>query len=105
MNKTIILFTIASLLDFHSTIIQSPSSEENPILRGIWEQSTFGFITMLFVLYGIIIWILRSSKERVNKKLFPLILLVVVGISIFKIIIALTNYGLAPYWMTSWFIY
>jgi len=105
MKLTIILFTIANLLDFHSTIIQDPSAEENPIIRNIWEQGDIYFAIAAFVIYGIIIAIIRWSKRNVNKNLFPLILITIFILSIFKIIIALTNYGIMPYFITSWLVY
>jgi Mg/Co/Ni transporter MgtE len=99
----LILYTVfAFLLDFVSTIILGNYRlEENDIIRYIWQH--FGiigfFLTCLLSCFAFIAIIVNGWVRGYKKT----ITITVVLLMTFKIIIALTNLGIAPYWLTAWY--
>lgn len=98
----VILF--AFVLDFMSTVILTPSMEENMLIRFFWERyGWFGLMTVN-VFFGIAVFLIwdtcRLWLRKIAMNIISVSLLVLMG---FKILIALTNYGLVPYYLTSWF--
>lgn len=100
---TIALWWIAVILDHWSTVILSWRSEENPVVKYIWkEYGDLGFtvFNLLFAaIFSLIIY--QSRKLYLFKVVFSAALILIS----FKIVIALTNFGLIPYAFTAWFSY
>jgi hypothetical protein len=101
--KLIIFWWIAVILDYYSTIILTWHSEENPYVQYIWKNyGDFGF-TVFNILGGIFVsliiyWVRNIKGRNIIYTAFAVLVL-------FKILIALTNLGIAPYSWTSWFQY
>ena len=92
---------LAFLLDFISTIIQSPSAEENPIVRGIWESfGWFGVFYFDLLAMGVVIaiWVAVKSYTRLELQVGGALFL----LCTFRIVVALQNFGILPYYFTSW---
>ncbi len=88
-------------LDFLTTVIQSPANEENPVVRRIWERfGDFGLFYFDLIAMGtvIVIWIIVKNHTRLQ---------VPIGIALFilctfRLVVALQNAGVLPYFLTSW---
>ena len=101
--KIIIFWWIAVILDWYSTIIQSPAVEENPVVRCIWEKFGNSGLTIFDLLIGLLVsWILKRSSKLKGYRIICVAFFFVI---VFKILIAFTNLGLIPYWVLSWFNY
>ncbi len=93
------LFAGSKILDLISTIIQSPEAEENPIVRYVWiNYGNLGLILYFVLATILVIWI----AHKFNKTIVYLWLIL---LSIFVILIGLTNLNLIPYRWTSWFVF
>ena len=95
VKKFLIPLTIITFfLDWHSTIIQSPEVEENPIVQWIWVNGgDIGFTLFTLLIMALVIFIIVKIG-KLAWIVLPLLLL--------KLIIALTNYDLVPYSWTGW---
>jgi hypothetical protein len=101
LSTSIILWFIANILDFGSTIIQSPQAEENPFVSFMWTHyGDLGLILVTLFSWFIVQWIVVVFCER--SKAIPITLIL---LSVFKILIGLTNLALVPLWVTGWFTY
>ena len=111
MNLTKItntIWTLAVILDVWSTIIQRDwHCEENPIIRMTWHHlGDAGLISINIFFYVLVLaipyFIHRLTKD---KLLNSIVLITVIALSLFKILIALTNFNMIPYFITAWFQY
>ena len=99
----IFAWLFAVFLDGWSTIILSYQYEENPVVKYVWKE----YGDLGFVLFNLIFALIFSAVLFYSRKLkgasliysFALLLIV------FKIVIALTNFGIIPYAYTAWFSY
>ena len=101
--KLIIFWWVAVILDWYSTIIQSPTAEENPVVRYIWERSGDIGLTIFDLFIGLLVSyiIQRSSK----LKGYGIICVAFSFVIVFKILMGLTNLNLIPYEVLGWFNY
>ena len=98
---SLIFWFFANAIDLYSTIIQSPQAEENPFMRMIWTHyGNIGFIYITFMSWCLIQWLVVMTAER--SKAIPITLIL---LSVFKILIGLTNLTLIPISITGWFTY
>lgn len=99
MIATILLAIIAFVLDWHSTIIQSFTVEENPVMKWFWQSGgNVGFTVVSLLFLAVVVALIRYTPERL-RFVYPVFWLFL-G---FKILIALTNYDLIPYSVTAWY--
>ncbi len=106
-NLSITIWTLAVILDFGSTIIQNWQVEENPLIRYIWHHGgIFGMIFINLFFYLLVLFLPNIVyKITKNKRLQNITYILIIPFALFKIIIALTNFGLIPYYWTGWFNY
>ena len=101
LKISLLLWFIANALDLYSTIILSPQAEENPFVRFMWTHyGDLGLILVTLFSWFIVQWIVVAFCER--SKTIPITLIL---LSVFKILIGLTNLALIPIWVTGWFNY
>jgi len=97
----LIYWWIAVLLDYGSTIVVDWTYEENPLMRAIWrDYGDIGF-TVASLLFGAIFSLVYYYGYRYTKS--KMVMLAMFLMVTFKILIALTNLALIPYWVTGWF--
>jgi len=99
----IIFWWIAVIIDWYSTIIQSPAVEENPVVRYIWEKFGNAGLTIFDLFIGLLVSYIihRTSK----LKGYRIICVAFSFVIVFKILMGLTNLGLIPYEVLAWFNY
>jgi len=101
--KIIIFWWVAVILDWYSTIIQSPAVEENPAVRYIWEKFGNAGLTLFDLFIGLLVsWIIQRSSKL---KGYGIICVAFSFVIVFKILMGLTNLNLIPYWVLGWFNY
>ena len=101
--KIIIFWWVAVILDWYSTIIQSPSVEENPAVRYIWEKFGNAGLTLFDLFIGLLVsWIIQRSSKLKGYRIICVAFFFVI---VFKILMGLTNLGLIPYEVLAWFNY
>jgi len=95
----LLLFVGANILDFVSTITQSPIMEENPVVRYIWQNfGDIGLILCSILTTLLSVWIVYKFDN--------VLIYIWLGIlSIFIILIGLTNLALVPIGWTSWLVF
>lgn len=93
------IWVIAFLLDWHSTVIQHPGAEENPFVRFYWE--TYGDIGLAMV--SIVAFIFTAICTLALYRVRPYLVWAGLPLAVFKILIALTNYAILPYWVLAWY--
>jgi len=93
----IAFFVMANVVDFYSTIIQTPNAEENLVIRIIWgnggDASFLVFKMLMTFIPAMMVW-------ELDKKIYYFVLTI---LGLFILLIALTNLALIPYSWTSWF--
>ena len=102
------IWTLAVILDIWSTIIlRDWHYEENPFIRYFWHNfGDIGLIGINFFFYLLVLSIPYFIHKLTKSKLLnSMVLITVIALSLFKILIALTNFGIAPYYLTEWFQY
>jgi len=101
--KTIIYWWFAVILDLLSTILFCEVQwEENPLFKNIWENyGTLGFIivALSFGFIGHISILMVDKYCRLKNVVYVAFNLLIT----FKVLIALTNLNLIPFYLTSWF--
>jgi len=99
----IIFWWLSVILDWYSTIIQSPAVEENPVVKYIWiHYGDFGF-TLFNLFIGLLVsWIIHRSSKL---KGYRIICVAFSFLIVFKVLMGLTNLNLIPYWVLEWFNY
>jgi len=102
MNYLLIYWWIAVSMDWSSTIeAHYYGAEENPLMRDIWKtHGDIGF-TITSLLFGFLLHIVIVIGFKYGYK-WSVISSALVMIT-FKILIALTNLAVIPYWVTGWF--
>ena len=107
MNRlTFSIWTLAVFLDVWSTIIQRDwRVEENPFIRWFWHHlGDAGLISINIFFYVIVLSIPYFTRKLTEDKLLnSMVLIAVIFLALFKILIALTNFGIVPYYLTAWF--
>lgn len=96
------LTVVAFSIDWYSTIIQRDwRVEENPIVRMVWrETGDLGMTLFSLVLLLAVLMLIEYGSRARGFWLTALALFILVA---FKLLIALTNLNLIPYWVTGWF--
>ena len=95
---------IAVSIDWASTIVMHDCSvEENPFMRNIWcKYGDLGF-SVVSISFGFFLTIAIWIGWRYGYVWS--VVLTALPIITFKILIALTNLALIPYWVTGWWQY
>lgn len=98
----IIYWWIAVALDWSSTIVAHDwRVEENPVMSYFWRVhgetgfTLFTLFTSLIFSLGLVLGFRHRLWFLVWFGMFPVIT--------FKVLIALTNLAVIPYWVTDWF--
>jgi len=103
MKKILTYWWFAVVLDLLSTILFCEVEwEENPLFRNVWENyGTLGFIivALTFGIIGHTAILLVEKHCRLKNVVYVAFSLLIT----FKVLIALTNMALIPYWVTGWF--
>jgi len=102
------IWTIAVILDFWSTIIQADwRVEENPLIRYIWHYGgMLGMVLITLFFYLLVMFIPHLVYQITeDKKMQNIAYTILIPLIVFKIMIALTNFNLIPYYWTGWFHY
>ena len=101
-NWIITYWWIAVALDWSSTIeAHNWRVEENPFMRYFWrEHGDIGFTLMTLLIASVFSYALYLAFKH---RLWFLIALGMLPVISFKVLIALTNLAVIPYWVTSWF--
>lgn len=104
MKPIVAYYLLAVVLDWGSTIVQTPQGEENPVMRAFWLGGggfVFSLVTvavacLVVTLHAFLCGFRGGRYAKVaDYTLFAL--------STFKLLIALTNLALIPYWVTGWY--
>jgi len=95
---------VAVALDWSSTVSAHDwRVEENPFMRNIWmNYGDLGF-TLVTVFFLLLLSFTIHFSEK--YKLQALLYLGLIPVITFKILIALTNLAVIPYWITGWWQY
>ena len=96
-------FSITSVLDWYSTIIQDYTIEETPLVREIWRlygDVGFTIFDILVMMLTICIFTLGWNYSKKLRWLLSLFFGILVT---FKLLIALTNLDVIPYWVLCWY--
>jgi hypothetical protein len=93
---------IAVTMDWASTIsAHDYRVEETPLMRYVWQRfgdTGFTVTTLLFgIVYTLIIY--YGLKYKFKWAVIPTSIVMIT----FKILIALTNLTVIPYWVTGWY--
>lgn len=102
MNWLNTYWLVAVALDWASTIeAHNYRVEKTPLMRWVWmEYGDMGFTAMTILaatLFSVAIWL------SLKLKMYPLVALCIFPVITFKILIALTNLAVIPYWVTGWY--
>ena len=93
----IAFFILSNILDFYSTIIQTPNAEENLVIRIIWgnggDVGFLAFKMLMTLIPATLVW-------ELDKKIYYFVLAI---LGLFVLLISLTNLALIPYSWMSWF--
>lgn len=91
-------------MDWLSTIIQRDCHvEQNPIMRNIWcNHGDFGF-TLASLSCMVMAVVVVDIGVRFGVKKF--VISTVTILFTLKLLLALTNFGVVPYWVLSWWQY
>lgn len=107
----VLYWLIAVVLDWYSTIIAPNGylAEENPFMRAIWrDYGDMGF-TVASLAFGVafsLLYIYGYGFMATRRDLWRFAYVMVLGSFLMitmKILIAMTNLALIPYWVTGWF--
>jgi hypothetical protein len=103
MKPIIAYYLLAVVLDYLTTIVQAPEMEENPFMRYWWlGAGNFGFTAITVLLAVLVVRLYTHLFDHYSR--YATFGAWVLGIlSTFKILIALTNANLIPYWVTGWY--
>jgi len=103
LNFWVFYFGVASYLDWYSTIIQDYTVEETPLVREVWRVygdvgfTIFDILAMMLTVY------IFTLGWNYSKKLRWLLGLAFGILTTFKLLMALTNLDLIPYWVLSFY--
>ena len=99
----IIFWWLSVILDWYSTIIQSPAVEENPVVKYIWEKFGNAGLTIFDLFIGLLVSYIIHRSSKIKG--YRIICVAFSFVIVFKILIGLTNLNLIPYWVLGWFNY
>jgi len=101
-NFVLTYWWVAVALYWSSTIVAHDwKVEENPFMRDIWRyHGDMGF-TVASIIFGIV-WSLIFYYS-LKYKYYVAVVLAGFPMITFKVLIALTNLAVIPYWITGWF--
>ena len=101
-NFVLTYWWVAVALDWSSTIVAHDwKVEENPFMRDIWKNyGDIGF-TVASIMFGVAFSLVFYYSLK--YKYHTVVVLAGFPMVTFKVLIALTNLAVIPYWVTGWF--
>jgi len=100
------VYILTTIIDFFSTL-PVLVHEENPVARYFIERNGgLGLLVFDVVIVCVVVGIILLTAAHIkDTRLRNAVYVSVIILSAFRLLIALTNIGIAPYWMTAWFGY